>query len=220
MFVLVFSKGIRIPTATIPPLLFYLGGFLLWSLFSQSLEDISSAFTVDSAILTKTYFPKIILPLSCLVWRLYLFAINLVVFLCLYFFYLLRGGTWRPSAAAILWLPVGIFQISLLAVGLGLILACTSVRVRDIQHVSRLLLQLWMFATPIIYPMSMLPSEFHRLISLNPMSPIVEGFRIAFFNVGHWDPFSMVWSWAVTLAVFVIGLFSFSRTEITLVDTL
>lgn len=222
VFMGVFHYGVRIPTAGGCPLLFYYSGLLLWNFFSQSAEAISVCLRTNANLFQKVYFPRLIVPLSILIWKLACFGLQLAAFvllsLGLKIFGLSHAG-WRPDIL-LFGLPYVLFQSAILALGLGLGVAAISVKYRDLQQVVHLGMQLWMYVTPIIYSTDSLSSPWKLLVWFNPMTPMIEWMRIAMLGTGVLDGRQVMLSAAITLLVFGTGLFTLKRVEQTFVDTI
>lgn len=222
VFTVIFGKLARIPTDTIPPILFYMCGLLAWSYFAQCLNGVSVSLSGNTYILDKVYFPRLIIPLSIICSNFFAFCLQLAVFLIFYthFKFFTPAGALMDVRMFILWLPLLFLQTAAVALGVGLWIAAFTVKYRDFRHLMDFLTLLWMYATPIVYPISMIPGRWKILIALNPMTGIVESYRYAFFGVGTVDPEYLLISGAVTLVVLMSGVLFFSKIEKTCVDVL
>lgn len=223
VFWAVFARGLKTGTDGVPPFLFYLCGMLVWGYFSGVLNGTSNTFGANAAMFGKVYFPRIIVPAAAAISNLIAFAVQAVTFLLVY------GGhlAFAPDARAAIqldWvalalLPLLLMQAALFALGCGLLLSALSAKYRDLQHAIPLVVQLWLFATPIIYPLSKLGPKAQWIVALNPLTSIVETFRLGFFGVGTVTPGHVAFSVGVTLVVLVAGFASFQQVERTVVDT-
>lgn len=219
-FTLVFSHGLRTSTDRLPAFLFYQCGMLVWGFFSTIFSTAGNTFQGNASVFTKVYFPRLIVPLAVVLGSLVPFAIQLIVFLVCYAPAVLGGRDWGPSPGFLALLPLGLVQTAVFAGGLSLLTSGLSAKYRDLQHTLPFLLQVWLFVTPVIYPLSELRGPARTIAALNPLTSVVESFRLAFFGVGTVDARLVATSLAVTLAVSAAGLFVFQRAERTFADTI
>ena len=222
VFTFVFGRALGTPTEGVPPFLFYLCGMLGWTYFSNVLGTAGNTFGTNAGIFTKVYFPRLIVPLSVVLSNLITFAVQAATFLVFYLVFLLNEGTksgLRPDVFALICLPLALGQAAALALGMGFVTSALSAKYRDLQHVLPFLLQIGIFATPVIYPLSQLGPRGRWVAGLNPMSTVVETFRLAFFGVGTVRLGDVVFSAASTIAILVAGFALFQRAERTFADT-
>ena len=219
VFTVIFGKVAGLSTDGLPPVLFYLCGQLGWNYFSQNFSSNSATFVTNAGLFGKVYFPRLIVPLAALVSNLFAFAIQVATFLCfyLYFKYGRGAGGFGMDWRAVL-LPLLVLQTAVLSLGVGLVMSALTAKYRDLTHLSALLIQVWMYATPVIYPLSEFPVRWRWIAALNPMTPIVEAFRLVLLGVGTVTPLHIVSSIATTVVLAVAGLMLFSRVEKTFVD--
>jgi lipopolysaccharide transport system permease protein len=221
VFVAIFARVAKIPTANVPPLLFYLLGLAVWTFFAQSLASISTALRANAALFSKVYFPRLVIPLSSLVSYFVPLAILLAVFLAVYLYYGVSAEPGR-SFGATLWvlaLPLLLVQTALLSLGIGLIAASLTVKYRDLSHLIPFLLQIGMYVTPIIYPLTLISERWRFVVALNPMTAVVELARSAFFGTPPISGVFILLSVASTLILLAAGLALFGRVERNFVDT-
>lgn len=219
-FTLVFSGGLKTSTDGIrPAFLFYLCGLLPWGFFANVLASAGNTFQVNAPVFTKVYFPRLIVPLAVVIGSLAPFVLQLLVFAIFYVPALFAGGNWHPDPLALALLPLAVLQVAVLSLGVSLLTSSLSAKYRDLQHALPFLLQMWLFATPVIYPLSQLGPRVQLLAALNPLTPAVESFRLAFFGVGTVAPHFLLISGAGTVLAALLGLFSFQRAERTFADT-
>lgn len=220
VFSVVFGQIAKIPTDGLPPLLFYLCGLLPWNYFSQSLNTVSSSLIVNANLYSKVYFPRLIIPLSVILSNGFTFILQLVMFLgfYLYFKFFTAAGSGIHLNTFILVLPLLLLQTAAISLGVGLWISALTTKYRDFQHLVGFLTQLWMYATPVIYPLSVVPPRWRFALALNPMSGVVEAYRYAFFGTGFIDQAYSLISAAATLIVLITGLIIFSKVERTFVD--
>lgn len=220
MFTVVFGKIAKIPTDGIPGQVFYLCNLLAWTYFSQSLPTIATSLITNAGLFTKVYFPRLIVPLAALVSNLLAFGLQLVTFLGFYFYFKFATpeGAGIHANLTLLALPLLILHTALISLGFGLWLAALTAKYRDFTHLMHFLVQLWMYATPVILPLRLVPEKLRLVFALNPMTAVVESFRYAFFSHATVNAGYLGLSVAITLVVLISGLLVFSRVEKTFVD--
>lgn len=221
VFTIVFGKVAKIPTDGLPDMLFYLCGMLGWGYFSQCMGGTSQTFVGNAHLFGKVYFPRLVVPLSVILSNLMAFAIQLatfVVFWC-YFKFATPAGDRFHLTWLLLLMPLLVFQSALIGLGVGLWISSLSAKYRDFAHLATFLTQLWMYATPVVYPLSEVPLRYQWVLSLNPMTGIVECYRYAFLGAATVDPGYIVLSALTTVVILVTGLIIFTRTERTFIDT-
>jgi lipopolysaccharide transport system permease protein len=217
-FTLVFGKIAGISTDGVPPLLFYMAGITCWNYFSACLSSTSGTFRSNAGIFGKVYFPRIIAPLSLVVSNMLKFGVQLGLFLCLLIYYLATGATVNPNPYLLL-LPFLIFLMALLALGLGMIISAMTTKYRDLQFLVGFGVQLAMYASTVIYPISEIPEKYKFIILTNPMSSIIETFRYAFLGSGIMPWSYLAYSTVFSLVVFVVGVLVFNKVEKSFLDT-
>lgn len=224
VFTVVFGRIARLPTDNVPPGLFYLCGLLSWTYFSQTMPAIAGTFTTNAHLFGKIYFPRLSVPLSQVVGNLAALALQLATFAALWIYYRIftefgsqPGIPWWESAALFLSAQL---QIMVLALGVGCLLAAATGKYRDLQHVLPVVTQLWFYATPIVYPLSMISTEAHWrwVATINPMTAPAEAIKLALLGTSSWTPSLAAGAWAITIVLLAAGLFAFSRAERTVVD--
>ncbi len=222
VFTIIFGHVTKIPTNGLPPTLFYLCGLLPWSYFSQCLTGVSDSLISNAQIFRKVYFPRLIVPLSVVMSNLMTFALQLVTFLGFYFYFkfFTPAGTSIHPHPFLIMLPLLLLQIAAISLGVGLWIAALTVKYRDFHHLVGFVAQLWMYATPIIYPISVIPKAWRFVMALNPMAGIVEAYRYAFFGKGFVDLDYLWVSGLGTFVVLVSGVLIFNKVERTFVDTI
>ncbi len=218
MFTIVFGKIARIPTDGVPPFLFYMAGTVLWSYFASVLTGTSMTFTANAHIFGKVYFPRLAVPLSTLVSRLISFAIQFAFFLCFLGWFAWQGAGVAPTGWIVL-TPLLVLMTAALGLGLGIIISAMTTRYRDLGVLVTFGVQLFMYATPVVYPLSVIPERYHALALLNPVAPIVEAFRVAFLGAGTISLGYLALSFAVIGAILLGGIALFNRIERTFMDT-
>lgn len=220
VFTLIFSNIAKIGTDDIPPVLFYLAGITLWSYFSECLTKVSDTFFANQQIFGKVYFPRIIVPLSLVTSGLIKFGIQFMLFIGMIgFFTIFRGVDLQINAYALL-TPFLILIMAMLALGFGMLISAMTAKYRDLKFALTFGVQLWMYATPIVYPMSIIGGgKWRYLILANPLSPIVETFKLGFLGEGMFSFWYLGYSAGFATALLLIAIAVFNRTERTFMDT-
>lgn len=219
VFVVVFSKGLKISTEGVPPALFYLSGLLVWNYVSQSLNSTSMTLIAHSGLFKKVFFPRLILPFSYCVSSLVSLAIQLAVLSLVYVLSVAQGSGVRPGPLLVL-MPILILQMLLLSFGLGLWLSALSVRYRDFHHLWSLISPLWLYATPVSYPLSAIPENWRWVMALNPLTSIIEGIRAGLLQTGVFDWGLWTPSLLSTSVLVLSGVVIFQSVERNCVDSL
>ncbi|TXD81355.1 ABC transporter permease [Subsaximicrobium wynnwilliamsii] len=220
MFMVVFGGIAKMSTDGLPQAVFYLAGIVSWNYFAEALKTTSETFVTNAGIFGKVYFPRVITPLSIVVSKLLTFAVQFFLFLLVYFYYLwFTDATLEPNLMLLL-LPVLIVITAGLALGLGLLITALTTKYRDFRFLIGFAVQLAMYATPIIYPLSEIDNEKLRFAVLaNPMTSIIETFRYAFTGSGEFSWFNLGYSFVVMIVLLIVGTLSFNKVEKTFMDT-
>ena len=220
IYTIVFGKIARIPTDGMPPLLFYLAGLLGWNFFSRTLSATSSTLVSNLAIFGKVYFPRMVVPLAAVVSNFIALGIQLATFLGFwaYFKFFTTAGPSIQIGWDLALFPLVILQISALALGVGLWLSALTAKYRDLGFLTGTIIQLWMYATPIIYPVSQIPEKWRWVSASNPMEMPVVAVRHMFIGQAGGMPWDFTLSILVTLFVLATGVMLFNKVEKTFVD--
>lgn len=219
MFLLIFGRIARIPTDGINPILFYMSGITLWNYFAISLTNTSHTFTANAAIFGKVYFPRLIMPLSIVISNLIRFGIQLLLLFCVIMWFYLKGEAFHVSLN-LLYIPFLVVLLAGIGLGLGIIVSSLTTKYRDFSVLLAFGIQLAMYATPIVYPMSYLKDKgFVELIELNPLTSIVEAFRYILFGQGTFTISGLAYSAGFMLVALLVGLFIFNKVEKSFMDT-
>ena len=218
LFTIVFSKMGGFSTDGIPAPLFYMCGTIAWNYFADCLTKTSTVFKDNAHIFGKVYFPRLIMPLSIVFSNLVRFAVQFILFLILWMYYISKGAAIQPNGFISLF-PVIIGLMALLGLGLGLIITAMTTKYRDLAFVVTFGVQLLMYATPIIYPLSSAPLKYRNVIALNPLSGLIETFRYSFIGKGHFYSGAFTYSIIATLVILIMGLVIFNKVEKNFVDT-
>ena len=219
IYVFVFGGIAGIPTDGIPQMLFYLGGNAIWTFFSSSLTKTASTFTANANVFGKVYFPRLTMPISTVLSSAINFCVQMLLFLAFWVYYLVNGAI-SPNYLSILALPLVLLQVGALALGCGIIISSLTTKYRDLAILVTFGVQLWMYITPVVYPISTLGEGWMRtILLLNPVTCGVEAFRYIFLGQGLVEPGWWLWSTCVTVVVLLVGVVLFSRVEKTFMDT-
>ena len=218
IFTLVFGNIAGLAPSGVPTFLFYLSANILWQYFSGCLTTTSSTFTANASILGKVYFPRLVMPVSSVLSQLIPFAIQLVFFLIFWVYYLVVPSGVEPNFYILLF-PLIIVQLAMLGLGFGVIISACTTKYRDLAMAVGFGTQLWMYATPIAYDISLIPEKYLSLYMLNPVTPAVMAMRYAFLGTGYFNLKYYLISWVVTIVVLFFGVVLFSRIEKTFADT-
>lgn len=219
VFAVVFGKVLGVSTEGTPPQLFYLCGLLGWNYFNQTLTATSNTLRSNYQLFSKVYFPRLTVPLATSLSNLVAAGIQLLTFFLVYVYVVVMNPevTARPGWGALA-LPVLFVHLGALALGTGLLLSSITAKYRDFQHVTPFILNLMMYVTPVIYPLSQIPEKWRWLAALNPVSSIIEGFRGALLGTPGFQPTHYALSAAVTLIVFIVGIGVYQRLARDFVD--
>lgn len=218
VFTIIFGNIAKLSTDGLPPFLFYLAGNTVWTYFSACLASTSNTFTGNAGLFGKVYFPRLVMPLSIVISQIISFGIRMLVFLGFLFYFMSTGADVHPNWW-ILSLPVLLFIMAGLGLGLGIIISSLTTKYRDLQQLVAFGVQLLMYGTPVIYPLSTIEGSWRWLILANPMTPVVEIFRFAFLGSSAMSPLYLIYSVAFVFFVLLVGVLVFNRVETTFMDT-
>lgn len=210
----VFEKIAGISTDGIPGFLFYMSGNILWTDFSTCVTGISDTFTKNVRLMGKVYFPRLCVPISTIISRQIRFVIQLVVFIILYMISFEGMLSWK-----VLYMPLLVLEMMALSLGCGIILAAFTTKYKDLTVLVTFLLQIWMYATPVVYPASKIPENLRMLFMLNPMAPIVETFRGIWFENGNIPVNYLLLSAGITVVILSVGILLFQKAQRNFLDT-
>jgi lipopolysaccharide transport system permease protein len=220
VFMFVFGGLAKIPTDGIPQPLFYLSGICLWNYFSDSMTKTSDTFFNNQSVFGKVYFPRLVVPLSVTISGLLKMFIQLLLFLGVYIFFVFRGASISPNYYAFL-LPVLIFILAGLALGFGIIISSLTTKYRDLKFLVAFAIQLWMYFTPVIYPLSVLEGNFKKyvwIIQANPITSVMETFKYGFLGSGSFSWFALSYSVIFTIIILLFGTWIFNHVERSFMD--
>lgn len=218
-FVVIFGNIAHISTDGLPQVVFYMCGITTWNYFSEAFTNTSKTFTENANIFGKVYFPRLILPMSKVISGLVKFFIQFGLFICFFFYFYLTTDKIHPNLTILL-VPYYILLMAVLGLGFGLIFSSLTTKYRDLTFLIAFGVQLLMYATPVIYPISEIHDEFYLLIiKSNPMTAIVEGFRYAFLGNGAFNWNAVLYTTIFSFATLFTGIIIFNRVEKSFMDT-
>lgn len=220
-YTLIFGNLAGIPVDGLPKPLFYLAGTIIWNYFADCLNKTSTVFKDNAGILGKVYFPRLIMPLSIVLSNLIRFAVQFLLFIILYIIFILKGEHIVPNIAALL-LPLLIVMIASLGLGLGMIISAVTTKYRDIAFIVAFGVPLLMYATTVIYPLSVAQTKYPKyswLIKFNPITAVIETFRYGLLGKGSFSWELLIYSISSTVVILLVGIVIFNKVEKTFVDT-
>jgi len=219
VYFIIFSRVAKIPTDGIPALLFYLPGIIIWSYYADCITTTMNTFQYNAYIFNKVYFPRLIVPLSSILFHSFRISIQLLLFLGVCLVYTLKGTTIHLSWQILL-APCMILITACFALGCGLIVSVLTAKYRDLDNIMQFLLRLFMFAAPVVYPASLIPKKYEFIFWLNPLTPVIEIFRSSFFKP-HPLPLSYLMLCILTTFIILItGVILFNKREIQIMDVI
>lgn len=218
-YFIVFGKIANISTNGLPPFLFYMSGIVMWTYFSTCLSNNAEVFSKNASLFGKVYFPRLVVPLSVALSGLVAFAIQFALLTVVTIGFMLSGADvslhWQAFAAV----PLLVLYVAALGIGVGLIVSAMTVRFRDLAYVTGFVIQLWMYATPVVYPFTQIPAKYQWFFHLNPMTAPIETLRMAMFGAPGVGLSIWAANLAVTVGLLVAGVILFSRAESLAMDT-
>jgi len=218
IYMVVFGGFAKLSTDGLPQPLFYLAGVVTWNYFSDCLNKTSSTFTTNQAIFGKVYFPRLIVPLSTVASGLIRLGIQVLLFVAIYIYYLVVGVNIAPNSYALL-IPVLILMLAGLSLGFGIIISSMTTKYRDLTILFTFVVQLWGYATPVMYPLSMVPSKYQWLVALNPVTAIVETFKFGTMGVGTFSWEQLGYSFGFMIVLLGVGIIVFNKVQRSFMDT-
>lgn len=207
----------------IPSFLFFMSGNICWSYFSTTLTATSGTFLNNRGTMGKVYYPRLVAPISTALSQLISFAIQFAMFIVILLVYFFLGGTSIALTPKLLLIPLVILQLIMLSIGCGIIISSATTKYRDLMMLVGFGLQLWQYASPVAYGLTLVSDHMPKLMwlyMLNPVTPVITAFRYAVFGFGYFNIVYYLIGWAVTAVVFFVGLILFSRIERTFMDTI
>lgn len=220
MYMVVFGRIANIPTDDIPQPVFYLSGVCLWEYFSTCLSAVATTFQTNAGLYGKVYFPRLVTPLSVCIGKLFRFGLQLATFVIIYLYFVFRGVDLCPNWYLLLF-PVIVLCLMGIALGLGLIVSSLTTKYKDLVNFFGTFVSLWMYATPIVYPLSYVTDPtLHRIMLYNPMTPLVETFKYGAMGAGSFSWLSFGYAILCTLVLLLIGILMFNRKQKFFIDTI
>jgi len=218
VFTLVFGKIAKIPTDGLPPVLFYMAGVVAWNYFADCLTNTSAVFLKNSNLFGKVYFPRLIVPLSIVLTSLLKFGVQFLLFLLVLLFYWYSGTDINPNRFVV-FTPILLLIMAGIGLGFGMIISSLTAKYRDLQFLVSFGVQLMMYITPVVYPLSFLSEKYKWLILINPMTSVIEFFKYAYLGEGVVNFFHLVYSFCFMLVIVFAGLLVFQKIEKNFMDT-
>jgi len=218
MYMVVFGGIARISTDGLPQPLFYLSGICMWNYFSTCVTKTSTTFIDNQNIFGKVYFPRLIMPLSTVTSALFIFGVQLLLFIVVYIIYIMKGVAVMPNAYVLLF-PVLLVMLAGLALGFGIITSSLTTKYRDLSILFTFIVQLWMYATPIIYPLSAMSPRNQWIAALNPVTSIIETFKYGVLGTGTFNWFQLGYSFLFMCVILGIGIVTFNKVQRSFMDT-
>mgnify|MGYP002376579559 CR=1 FL=1 len=220
IFVIIFGNLAGISTDGIPQPLFYMTGVVMWNYFSECLLKTSTVFKDNANVFGKVYFPRLIMPLSIVVSNLIRFGVQLLMLIIVLVWFIVFENYSFNATQYILLLPYLVLIMAVLGLGFGMIISAMTTKYRDLTFLVTFGVQLLMYATPIIYPLSAAPEKYKSLISLNPMSAVIEGVRLGLLGRGEFTWGALLYVSLFSLFILITGMLVFNRVEKSFVDTI
>jgi lipopolysaccharide transport system permease protein len=221
VFSVIFGHVAKIPTDGLPPMLFYLTGLLGWNYFAQTFQSTSGTLVANAGLLGKAYFPRVIIPLSAVISNFFALALQLATLLAVWIYFKLFTGAGEQFgfSVSIAWFPFVLLHVVALSLGTGLWFSALTAKYRDLGFLSAFIIQIWMYATPVIYPLSQIPEKWRWISALNPMTMPVEAIKVMFLGQGTIVIAYFATSVATTIALLLSGVLIFNKVEKTFIDT-
>lgn len=217
IYMVIFGQVAKISTDGLPQLAFYLSGITIWNYFSDSLLKTSTVFRDNASVFGKVYFPRLIMPLSIVCSAMLKFFIQFALFLAVVGYYTINGKI-HPNMW-VLMTPVLILLMASFALGLGMIFSSLTTKYKDLTFLLSFGIQLFMYATPVIYPISAMPDKYRGIVNINPLTGIFECFRYGYLGSGHFEPASLIYSAVVIFILLFAGIIIFNKVQKSFMDT-
>lgn len=217
IFTFIFGNFANISTDGVPPILFYMAGNTMWGVFAATVNGTSNTFTLNAGMFGKIYFPRITVPVAQSITAMVNFFIQFAMLMCFFAFYWIKDEI--QLTANVIFIPVLLLHTTLLGLAVGIIVSSVTTKYRDLAIAVGFGVQLWMYATPIVYPLGETGGYMRKILLLNPMTSIINNFRYVLLSSGEFLIRSWRLSWIVTLGLLMLGIILFSRIEKTFMDT-
>lgn len=218
IYMVIFGNIAKLSTDGVPQVVFYMSGITIWNYFSESLTKTSSVFTSNAGMFGKVYFPRLIMPLAIVSSSLMKFAVQFGIFFLILLYFVIFTNDVQPNVW-MLFTPVLILLMAMFALGMGMIFSSLTTKYKDLTFLLTFGVQLFMYITPVVYPISALPEKFRFLVYMNPLSSIFECFRYAFLGSGSFDITSIMWSGLFIIFILILGTVIFNKVEKSFMDT-
>lgn len=219
IFTFIFGTLAKLPTGGAPQPLFYLAGVTAWNYFADCLIKTSTTFRDNAGVFGKVYFPRVITPLSIVISNLIRFGIQMLLFVGVLIYYIFNGYNFQISWEVTLF-PIFVIFMAMQGLGIGMLVTAMTTKYRDLAHLVGFGVQLMMYTTTVIYPLDSLSGKLYWVVSLNPMTFIIEGIKTCILGTGQITFFSFIYSLSITFVIFLIGLLTFNKVEKSFVDTI
>jgi len=219
IYVVLFGQVAKLSTDGLPQLAFYLAGITIWNYFSDSLTKTSTVFQSNASIFGKVYFPRLIMPLSIVFSNLLKFAVQFALFIAVVLYYWLLKDAIHPN----LWVlatPILILLMAAFALGLGMIFSSLTTKYKDLSFLLAFGIQLYMYATPVVYPISAMPQKYKWIVNANPLTGIFECFRYGYLGSGHFEPTSLIYTTLFVVILLSVGVITFNKVEKGFMDSI
>lgn len=216
-FTIIFGNVAQLSTDGAPKIVFYMAGITLWNYFSTCLTTVSGVFNANASIFGKVYFPRLIMPLTIVISNLMKFGVQFLLFICFVLYFYLQGQI-HPN----LWMiatPVIIVLMALMSMGIGLILSSMTTKYKDLNQLISFGVQLFMYATPVIYPSSSVPSDYAWVVELNPLVGLFDYMRYAYLGIGTFSVKLLLYPSLFSVVILMMGVLVFNKTQKTFMDT-
>lgn len=217
IYTVIFGKLANISTDEVPQPIFYMAGIIFWNYFSDCLMKTSDTFIVNQNIFGKVFFPRLIVPLSIVVSNLLKFGVQLILFIGLFIYFQTNGGI--SSNINLVWFPILVLITAGLGLAFGLIISALTTKYRDLKFLIQFGIQLGMYASPIVYPLSMVPEKFKMVLIANPITGVIELFRYGMFSQGTLNYEALAYSFISMTILLVLGVLIFNKVEKSFIDT-
>lgn len=216
-FTVIFGNVAQLSTDGAPKLIFYMAGITLWNYFSNCLTTVSGVFNANAGIFGKVYFPRLIMPLTIVISNLMKFGVQFLLFICFVVYYSINNqitpNTW------ILLTPIIILLMALISMGIGLILSSMTTKYKDLNQLIGFGVQLFMYATPVIYPSSSVPENFKWVLDWNPLVSLFDYMRFAYIGIGTFNIYDLIYPTIFSIVILMLGILVFNKTQKTFMDT-
>lgn len=219
IYIVVFGNIAQISTDGMPKTLFYLCGIVIWNYFAESFNQTASTFNQNAAIFGKVYFPRLISPIAKVTSALIKFFIQFAFLMVIYFYFIFTGNEAIHPNMNVFLIPVYVIMMAGLGLGFGIVFTSLTTKYRDLTFLVGFGVQLLMYATPVIYPVSTIPEKYKPFILANPMSSIVEGFKYALLGTGNFSWYNLGYSFTFMVVLLFVGVIIFNKTEKSFIDT-